>query len=98
MVTDPYKIQGPSPLKQLGFALFFGVLAATIAYKISASLAEPDRVAGSGQTVGAYKFVYYMTALAGGVVFMLTMTLYKTWADKMYRESQRLPEARKLPD
>ncbi len=97
-MDDPYKIQGPSALKQFGISLFFGLLAATIAYKITTSMAEPDSVAGSVQTQGAYKFVFYMTALAGGVAFMLTMTIYKKWADKKYRESLGPPTARKLPD
>ncbi len=96
MADDPYKIQGPSPFKQLGFSLFFGLIAATIAYKITTSMAEPDNVAGSIQTQGAYKFVFYMTALAGGVVFMLTMTIYKKWADKKYSESLGPPTARKV--
>lgn len=98
MANDPYKIQEASPLKQLGFSLFFGLIAATIAYKITSSMAEPDKVVGSVQTQGAYKFVFFMTALAGGAVFMLTMTIYKKWADKKYRESLGPPTARTLPD
>jgi hypothetical protein len=98
MEDDPYKIQVPSPLKQLGFSLFFGLIAATIAYKITDSMAEPDKTVGSVQTQGAYKFVFFMTALAGGAVFVVTMTLYKKWADRKYRESLGPPPARKLPD
>lgn len=98
MADNPYKIQEPSALKQLGFSLFFGLLAATIAYKIADHLAEPESVQGSIQTQGAYRFVFYVTALAGGAVFMITMTIYKKWADKKYRESLGPPTARKLPD
>jgi hypothetical protein len=92
MADDPYKIQEPSPLKQLGFALFFGLIAATITYKVTDSMAQPDKSA----TTGADKFVFYMTALVGGAVFMITMTIYKKWADKKYRESLGPPAAKAI--
>ena len=98
MAEYAFIIQDQTPLKQLGVSLCFGLIAATIAYKITSSMAEPDKVVGSVQTQGAYKFVFFMTALAGGAVFMLTMTVYKKWADKKYRESLGPPTARKLPD
>lgn len=98
MADDPYKIQEPGPLKQLGFALFFGLIAATIAYKIADHLATPEQAVGTYQTRGAYKFVYYVTALAGGAVFLITLKLYKVWADKKYKASLGPPAARKLPD
>lgn len=89
---DPYKIQEPSPLKQLGIALFFGAIAATITYKVTYAMSEPDTQA----TTGADKFVFYMTALVGGAVFMIAMKLYKVWADKKYRESLGPPAAKAL--
>ena len=94
MADDPYKIKEPSPLKQLGFALFFGAIAATIAYGICTKLATPDQQVGSYQTSSAYKFVFYVTALAGGAVFMITMKVYKVWADKQYRKSLDPPQAK----
>jgi len=89
MADDPYKIQEPNPLKQLGIALFFGLIAATITYKVTYAMSQPDKQA----TTGADKFVFYMTAFVGGAVFMITMTIYKKWADKKYRESLGPPTA-----
>jgi hypothetical protein len=91
MVDNPYKIQSANPFKQLGVSLFFGLIAATIAYKILDCAVAPH-------AHGAFKFVFFFTALAGGIVFLLTWTLYKKWADKKYRESLGPPTARKLPD
>lgn len=94
MADDPYKIDTPSAAKQFGIAVFFGAIAATLAYIICDQLAKPSEAIGSYQTQGAYKFVFYVTALAGGFVFIVTLKLYKLWADKKYRESLGPPPAR----
>lgn len=94
MADDPYKINTPSAAKQFGVAVFFGAIAATIAYVICDRLAQPSEAVGSYQTRGAYKFVFYVTALAGGFVFIVALKLYKLWADKRYRESLGPPQAR----
>jgi hypothetical protein len=94
MVDAPYKIQTPSAAKQFGVALFFGAIAATITYQVTTRMAEPDKQV----TDGGYKFVFFMSALAGGAVFIIASKIYKAWADKKYRESLGPPTARKLPD
>lgn len=96
MAKDPYEIDTPSAGKQFLVALFFGAIGATIAYFICDGLATPDKQVGAYQARGAYRFVFYVTALVGGIVFIVTMKLYKMWADKKYRESLGPPAARVL--
>lgn len=94
MAEDSYEIEGPSPLKQLGVSLLFGVVAAVIAYMVTNAMATPDEAVGSYQTRSAYRFVFYMTALVGGVVFIITMTVYKKLADRKYKASLGPPVAK----
>ena len=94
--SNPYEIQTPSAAKQFGIAVFFGALAGFIAYKIADAMAEPDKVVGSIQTQGAYKFVFYITALAGGVAFIIALKVYKWWADKQYARSLGPPAAKAI--
>ncbi len=96
MSDDSYKIQAPSAAKQFGIAVFFGALAASIAYKIADSMAEPDKVVGYYQTRGAYKFVFYVTAFAGGVAFIIALKVYKWWADRQYAKSLGPPAAKAI--
>ena len=96
MADDPYKIDTPSAGKQFLVSVFFAAIGATIAYFVCNGLAKPDQAVGSYQARGAYKFVFYVTALVGGLVFIVTMKLYKMWADKKYRESLGPPAARVL--
>jgi hypothetical protein len=91
---NPYTIQTPSAAKQFGIAVFFGALGAFVAYKITDAMAEPDHAVGSIQTQNAYKFVYYVTALAGGLAFIIAMKVYKWWADKQYARSLGPPPAK----
>ena len=93
---NPYEIPTPSAAKQFGIALFFGALVGFIAYKIADSLAEPDKVVGGFQTRGAYKFVFYVTAFAGGVAFIIALKVYKWWADKQYARSLGPPAAKTI--
>jgi uncharacterized membrane protein YeaQ/YmgE (transglycosylase-associated protein family) len=90
---NPYKIDTPSAGKQFLVSLFFGVVGAAIAYVVTTKLSTPDQQVGSRQTQSAYKFVFYVTALVGGLVLIITMKIYKAWADKKYRESLDPPKA-----
>ena len=76
--------------------MFFGAIAATIAYTICDRMATPDQAVGTYQARGAYRFVFYVTALVGGAVFLVTMKLYKVHADKKYRASIGPPKAQAL--
>lgn len=90
---NPYTIRTPSAAKQFGVALFFGALVAFLTYKIADSIASPDTAVGAIQTRGAYKFVFYMAALAGGLSFLVAQKVYKWWADKQYAASLGPPQA-----
>lgn len=90
---NPYTIRTPSAAKQFGIALFFGALVAFLTYKIADSIASPDTAVGTVQTQGAFKFVFYMAALAGGLSFIVAQKVYKWWADKQYAASLGPPQA-----
>ncbi len=96
MTKNPYEIDTPSAGTQFLVAVFFGAIGATIAYFICDRLATPDQQVGSYQSRGAYKFVFYVTALVGGLVLISTLKLYKMWADKKYAASLGPPTARAL--
>lgn len=87
MAEEPYKIDTPSAATPFLVATFFGALAATIAYAVCDRLATPDQQAGSIQAEGAYKFAFYVTALAGGLAFSVALKVYKHLADKKYAAS-----------
>lgn len=92
MADNPYKIQTPSAFKQFAVGVFSGAIAATVAYQITTHMATPDKQA----TDGGYRFVFYVSALVGGAVFLITMKLYKAYADKKYEASLGPPKARAL--
>ena len=96
---DPYEIQGPSPLRQFAISLGVGILVAIATYLIADRVIEPDQVRAY-QMRGAYKTLFFVTALAGGAGFLVAMTIYKKWADRVFRKSLEPPQARahKLPD
>lgn len=94
MGDESYKIEGPSPLKQLGASLLVGVAAAVITYMVTDAMAKPAETVGAYQSRGAYRFVFYMTALVGGVAFIVTMTIYKKLADRKYAASLGPPTAK----
>ena len=90
---NPYTIRTPSAAKQFGISLFFGALAAFLTYQIADKMASPDTAVGVAQTRSAYKFVFYMAALAGGIAFIVASKIYKHWADKQYAKSLEPPQA-----
>lgn len=96
MADDPYKIDTPSAGKQFLVALFVAAIGGTGAYLLCYGMATPDQQVGGYQARGAYKFVYYVTALVAGIVFIITMKLYKLWADKKYQASLGPPVARAI--
>jgi hypothetical protein len=70
-------------LRRLVFALIVGSAAAALAYVVTNSMAHPD----AARTTGAYKFVFYMTALAGAIAFSIALVIQNKIADKRYREN-----------
>jgi hypothetical protein len=93
-----HDIRPPSALRQFGIAVFFGLLAATITYKFTASLAIPDEAVGNAQAYGAYKFVYFMTALAGGLAYLIATRVYLAVAARQFRKTLDPAEARVVKD
>lgn len=69
-------------LRRLVVALLVGVCAGALAYFVTSSMAQPD----TARTTGAYKFVFYMTALAGGLAFAIALVVQNKLADRRYRE------------
>lgn len=96
MPENPYTINTPSAGKQFLVAVFFGAIAATIAYVICDRITAPDQQPEFFHTQGAYKFMFYVSALAGGLVFIVAGKLYKLRADKQYKASLGPPTATAL--
>jgi hypothetical protein len=72
-------------LRRLALALVLGAVAAGIAFMICDRMAEPDKLVATGHYArGAYKFVYYMTALAGAGVFVIALAVQNHFAKKTY--------------
>lgn len=94
-MTDPDSLPPPDlldsggRLRRLVLAVIVGAAAATAAYALSTSLAEPTKQA----TTGGYKFVFYVTALAGAVSFLVTLAIQNKLADRKYR-ANLVPRAR----
>jgi hypothetical protein len=94
-LPPPDVMDSTGRLRRLALAFVLGVVAAAIAYTISDRMAEPDQLAATGHYArGAYKFVYYITAMAGGVVFMIALAAQNHLAKKAYRASLDLPSAK----
>jgi hypothetical protein len=97
-VPVPDVMESDQRLKHLILALIAGITAAVIAYFICDAIAKPTpgpNVGGQyGQ--GAYKFVWYMTALAGGGIFMITLGLLSAAAKNKWKREQEIAHARAL--
>lgn len=94
-MTDPSQLPPPDlldssgRLKRLVLALIIGGAAATGTYLIADGLAEPERQV----TTGGYKFVFYVTALAGAVCFLVALAIQNKLADRRWRTGL-VPRAR----
>ena len=86
--------------RRLILALILGASAAAIAYFVADHLAKPDEMAASGRhssySVGqATRFVWYVTAFAGGGVFMIALAVQNQIAKRKW-QSERIPKARRV--
>ena len=98
-VPVPDVMDSSGRMKRLIYALIAGIAAAAIAYVICDKMVAADP--GPHYTPGTYsrggdKFIYYMTALAGGVVFLLTGGVLEMRAKKQWMREQEIAQARAL--
>ncbi|HWO24610.1 MAG TPA: hypothetical protein VNO30_37970 [Kofleriaceae bacterium] len=101
-MTPPSELPPPDVLdtagrlRRLFLSLLVGIAAATAVYFLTSSLAKPDElpggVYGGGQAERAYKFVFYMTGLAGVVAGTLTMLVLK-WLARRREQAEQIPQA-----
>lgn len=84
-------------MRRLVIALLLGGAAAALAFFICDSLAKPDDIDRGQHSMqhisGAYKFVYYVTALAGAIVFSIAIAVQNHLAKKKW-QSERVPTAK----
>ena len=85
-------------LRRLVIAMLLGGAAAGITFFICDSLAKPDEmpragVYSAGSISRAYGFVYYTTALVGGIVFSIALAVQNHLAKKKWR-AERVPTAK----
>jgi len=75
---------------------FPGVTGGAGGYFIGDAMAKPapGPNVGGAYSHGAYKFVYYMTALAGGAVFIITTVVLESRAKKQWKREQEIASAR----
>jgi hypothetical protein len=82
-------------MRRLALSFVLGVVAAAIAFAICDRMAEPDKLLATGHYArGAYKFVYYFTALAGAGVFTISLVIQNHLANKAYRAALNVPSAK----
>jgi len=94
-VPVPDVMDSSGRMKRLIIGLIAGATAAAIAYFISDSMAKPaPGPSVSAYSHGAYKFVYYMTALAGGAIFIITTVVLEARAKKQWKREQEIASAR----
>ena len=84
----PDLLDSAGRLRRLFVATFVGVAAAVAAYLASDAAALPDRQL----TTGGYRFVYFITALAAAVSFVVTLTVQNRYAKRRW-ENERVPRA-----
>lgn len=98
-VPVPDVMDSSGRAKRLIYALIAGVTAAAIAYVICdqmvAAAPGPHYTEGT-YSRGGYKFIGYVTALAGGAVFLLTGGILESRAKKQWMREQEIAHARVL--
>jgi hypothetical protein len=98
-VPVPDVMDGGGRMKRLIYALIAGAAAAAIAYVICDQMVAADpgpHYAPGTYSRGGYKFIGYVTALAGGVVFLVTGGLLEGRAKKQWMREQEIAHARVL--
>lgn len=90
-LPPPDLMDSSGRLRRLVIALLAGGAAAALGYFIADSLAKPDAMIASGMhtpgSVGrASGFVWYVTGLAGAIVFAIVLAVQNQLANKRYRE------------
>ena len=84
-------------MRRIALSFVIAVAAAALVYFICDSIAKPEAMQGGldgGHQSRAFGFVYYMTALAFAVCFVVPLRIQKHFADKKYRESLGPPQAK----
>jgi uncharacterized membrane protein YuzA (DUF378 family) len=99
-MTDPSSLPPPDlldsagRLKRLITSLAIGAAGAIVAYLICDRLAEPDTQAAVGGSMNrAYRFVFYVTGLAGAVCFLVALGIQSKLAKQRWRAGL-VPRAR----
>jgi hypothetical protein len=86
-------------MRRLIIALIAGATAAAIAYVICDHMVAadpgPHYTAGT-YSRGGYRFIGYVTAFAGGAVFLITGGLLEGRAKKQWMREQEIAQARVL--
>jgi hypothetical protein len=86
-LPQPDVMDSTGRMRRLVIALLLGAAAAAAAYFVTKQMAEPDTLVAQGRySRGAYKFVYYMTALFGALVFAAALAIQNRIAKKKWRE------------
>ena len=86
-------------MTRLIYALIAGVAAAVLAYFIADHIVRSDpgpRVGDMEYSRGGYRLVYYVTALAGGAMFVIVGGLLEGRAKKRWLQEQEIAHARLL--
>jgi hypothetical protein len=98
----PDVMESDSRMKILIYSVLAGITAAAIAYFITDAIVSRDpgpRAGDMAYSRGGYKLVYYVTALAGGVVFLVVRGLLGARANKQWIKDNLGPaEARVVSD
>jgi hypothetical protein len=81
-LPPPDVMDSTGRMRRLAIAFVLGVVTAAITYTVCDQLSTPDAQA----TTGAYKFVFYMTALVGAGVFGATLAILNHREKKRWRE------------
>lgn len=98
-IPAPDVMDSSGRLKRIIIALIAGAAAAAIAYAICAQMVATDPGPHYGEGTysrGGYKFIGYMTALAGGAVFLITGGILEARAKKQWMREQEIAHARVL--
>ena len=97
-LPPPDLMDNSGRMRRIVIALLLGGAAAALGYFVADSLAQPDAMVAAGKTPGsvgrASQFVFYVAGLAGGIVFLVALTIQNKLADRTYRESLGPPRAK----